>query len=103
MRPTPQLRRFSTFKNFCKKTTKLVMCGDCDKTPAIIIKTTTHVLHKLINLEKPQLFAQITLQRICKHDLPRAQHLYIYTPCFDNRGRFVNSSVPILQWEDDSY
>ena len=31
-----------------------------------------------------------------------AHNLYIYTSCFDSRGRFVDSGTPILQWEDDS-
>ena len=34
--------------------------------------------------------------------MSHACNLYIYTPCVDSRGRFVNSGVPILQWEDDS-
>ena len=34
--------------------------------------------------------------------LQHASVWYIYTQCFDYRGRFVDGGAPVLQWEDES-
>ena len=47
------------------------------KTPTII-KKTTHVLHKLINLEEPLLFAQ-ELYKACTSIICRMREIYTFT------------------------
>ena len=98
---SPHLRHFSSFTNFCKKFSNIMIRGDCLQTPCHNQQNNTF-RHQLINLEEPLVFAQGTLQGSYKHNLSRAHHLYKYIPCVDSRSQVVDSGVPVLQQEDDS-